>query len=72
MIGTLIGILLMLIILGVIWWAIQQFLPLIPLGEPFATAVRVILIVIIAFIAIYIIIQLLALAGIHVPIFNIR
>ena len=66
MLGTLIGILLTLLILGLIVWAIQQFIGLIPLGEPFATAVRVVIYCIIALIAIWFIVQLLSLAGIHV------
>ena len=35
MIGALISIIVTLIIVGVIWWAVQQLLPLIPLPEPF-------------------------------------
>jgi hypothetical protein len=42
-IGTLIGIIITLIILGVIWWAIEQLLPLIPLPEPFLRIIRVLL-----------------------------
>lgn len=68
MIGTLIGLVLLVVILGVIWWAIQKLLPLIPMGEPFRTIVYVLLVVIVAFIAIWVIITLLGMAGIHVPI----
>lgn len=67
MIGTLIGIIFACIILGVVWWAAQQLLALIPLGEPFATIVRVLLVVIFVLIVLYIIGMLLGLAGIHVP-----
>lgn len=66
MIGTLIGILFALIILGVLWWAVQQLLGLIPLAEPFATIVRVVMVVILVLIVLWIIAQLLAVAGIHV------
>ena len=72
MIGTLIGILLVIIVLGVIWWAIQQLIPLIPLGEPFHTIVRVILVVILVLIVVWIITVLLGAAGVHVNTFNIR
>ena len=65
-IGTLIGIIVTLIILGVIWWAVQQLLPLIPLGEPFATIVRVLMTVILVLIVLWIIITLLGAAGVHV------
>jgi hypothetical protein len=37
------------------------------MGEPFATIVRVLLAILLAVIVIYVIIQLLALAGVHVP-----
>jgi hypothetical protein len=65
-IGTLISIIFVLIILGVVWWAIQQLLPLIPLGEPFATIVRVLLTVIVVLIVLWIIVVLLGFAGVHV------
>jgi hypothetical protein len=59
MIGTLIGIIILLIVVGVIWWAIQQLLPLIPLPEPFARIINVLLIVILVLIVLYIILTLL-------------
>ena len=67
MIGTLIGIIFLCIVLGVIWWAVQQLLPLIPMGEPFATIVRVLMVVILVLIVLYVIIILLNAGGIHVP-----
>jgi hypothetical protein len=66
LIGTLIGIIFVIIILGVIWWAITQLLPLIPLPEPFARIVHVLLIVILVLIVLWIIIVLLGAAGVHV------
>ena len=66
MIGTLIGLILLLIILGVLWWAAQQLLALIPLGEPFATIVRVLVVVLGVLIVLYVIVQLLAVGGVHV------
>lgn len=71
MIGTLIGIIFLCIICGVIWWAIQQLLPLIPLGEPFATIIRVLMIVILVLIVLYVISALLNAAGVHVPTFAV-
>jgi hypothetical protein len=59
MIGTLIGIIILLIVVGVIWWAIQQLLPLIPLPEPFARIVYVLLVVILVLIVLFVILQLL-------------
>lgn len=66
MIGTLIGIIITLIILGVIWWAINQLLPLIPLPEPFARIVHILLIVILVLIVIWVILSLLG-GIVHVP-----
>lgn len=67
MLGTLIGIIFVLIILGVVWWAIQQLLPLIPIAEPFRTIIRILMIVILVLIVLWIIAALLGMAGIHVP-----
>jgi len=65
-IGTLIGIIFVLIIMGVVWWAVQQLLPLIPLGEPFATIIRILMVVILVLVVLWIIIVLLGVAGVHV------
>jgi hypothetical protein len=59
MIGTLIGIIVLLIVVGVIWWAVQQLLPLIPLPEPFARIIQVLLIVVLVLIVLYVILALL-------------
>jgi hypothetical protein len=53
--------------LGVVWWAIQQLLPLIPLGEPFRTIIRVLMTVIIVLIVLWVMLQLLGYAGVHTP-----
>lgn len=66
-IGALVGLIFALIILGVIWWAIQQLLPLISLAEPFATIVRILLTVIMVLIVLWVIIVLLGIAGVRVP-----
>lgn len=60
MLGTLISIIFALIILGVVWWAVQQPLPLIPI-------IRALMIVIMVLIVLWMIATLLGLAGIHVP-----
>jgi hypothetical protein len=59
MIGTLIGIIVLLIVVGVIWWAIQQLLPLIPLPEPFRRIIHVLLILLLVLIVLYVILMLL-------------
>jgi hypothetical protein len=70
MIGTLIGILFVMILLGVAWWAVQQLLPLIPLGEPFRTIVNVLIVLIAVCVVLWVILQVLAMAGIAVPAFG--
>jgi len=50
------------IILGVIWWAIQQLLPLIPLPEPIRRVIYVLMVVILVIILVYVILQLLGIA----------
>lgn len=70
MIGTLISIIFVCIILGVVWWAIQQLLPLIPIAEPFRTVIRVLMVVVLVIVVIWIIMQLLSAGGIHVNTFR--
>ena len=66
-IGVLISLIVTLIVLGVIWWAIQQLLPLIPLGEPFRTIIRVLMTVILVLIVLWVLLTLLGYAGFHTP-----
>ena len=72
MVGTLIGLLLLMVVLGVVYWAIQQLLALIPLAEPFATIVRVLIVFITVVIVLYVIVQLLGMGGIRVNTFGLR
>ena len=67
MLGTLIGLIILCIVLGVIWWGAQQLLALVPLAEPFATIVRVLMVVVLVLVVIYVLVQLLAMGGVHVP-----
>lgn len=64
-IGVIISIIVTLIIVGVIWWAIQQLLPLIPIAEPFGTIVRVLLTVVLVLIVLWVLLTLLGVAGVH-------
>jgi hypothetical protein len=66
-IGTLISIIIVCLILGVVWWAVQQLLPLIPLGEPFRTIIRVLMTVIVVLVVLWVILALLGTAGVKVP-----
>ena len=70
MIGTLIGIIFALIVLGVLWWAVQQLMGLIPIAEPFRTIIYVLCVVIMVLIVLWIVSVLLGMAGIHVPRFG--
>jgi len=71
MIGTIISIIVTLIIVGVIYWAITQLLPLLPLPEPFARIIHVLLVVLLVVIVLWVILQLLgAVGGVHVPIWR--
>ena len=68
MISALIGVIVVLIVCGVLWWAVQQLLPMIPLPEPFARIVYVLLVVILVLIVLWVILTLLApIAGMHMP-----
>ena len=73
MLGTAIGFLFLLVILGVAWWAIvTKLYPLIQpyIGEPFATIIYVVIIIIFVLIVLWAIATLLGFAGIHVPMFS--
>jgi hypothetical protein len=67
MLGAIIGLIFTLIILGVVWWAAQQLLALITLAEPFATLVRICIVVLMVVVVVWVAAQLLGIAGIHVP-----
>jgi hypothetical protein len=70
MIGTLIGIIFALIILGVLWWACQQLMALIPIAEPFKTIIYVLMVLIMVLIVLWIVSVILGMAGIHVNTFR--
>jgi hypothetical protein len=71
MISALVGIIILLIVVGVVWWAVQQLLPLIPLPEPFRRIINVLLVLILVLIVIYVLMVLLGTVGIHVPMFKL-
>lgn len=71
--GTVIGLIFFLIILGVLWWAlVQKLWPLVApyVGEPFNTFIYILIVVLFVVIVLYVAAQLLALAGIHVNTFG--
>ncbi len=73
MIGTLVSLLIYILVLGIIWWAVNQILGLLGpyIAEPFMSIIRVILIVVLALILISILLQLVgvggAIGGFHMP-----
>jgi hypothetical protein len=68
MLGAIIGLILTLIILGWLWWAITaKLLPLIPIAEPFASIIQVLIAFLLLMVVIWAIVTILGLAGIHVP-----
>lgn len=63
MIGTIISVIFTLIVLGVVYWAITQLLPLIPLPEPFSKIIHVLLVVLLVLIVLWVIATLLGVSG---------
>lgn len=66
MLGTLIGLIFALIVLGVLWWAVQRLIALIPLAEPFRTIINVLLILVGVLVVLWILAMLLGMAGVAV------
>jgi hypothetical protein len=67
MIETLIGLIFLVIIIGVFWWAATTLLRVIPLAEPFRTVVHVLVVLVGVFIVLYVAQMFLSAAGIKVP-----
>lgn len=72
LIGALLGLIFLLVIVGVIFWGIQQILALAPIAETFKTIINVVLIVAGVLIAVLVCIWLLNLAGLHVQMPNLK
>jgi hypothetical protein len=70
MIGALIGIIFTLVILGVLWWACQKLLALVPIAEPFRTIIYVVMVVVMVLIVLWVLATILGLGGIHVAGFS--
>lgn len=66
LIAALLGLILLLVIVGVLFWGIQKILAAVPIAEPFGTIIYVVIVVVGVIIAVYVIIWLLNLAGLHV------
>jgi len=70
--SVIVGLIFALILLGVLWWAAQQLLPMIPMAEPMATIVRVLVTVLGVVVVLWVLAVLLGLAGVKVPYFSGR
>jgi hypothetical protein len=53
MVSALIHMVVVLLVVGVIWWGVTQILPLIPLPDPIARVVHVLLVVVLVIVVIY-------------------
>ena len=62
MVETLISIIILLIVVGLVWWAVTTILGVIPLPEPIKTVINVLMIVVLCLIVIYALVPL-----IHIP-----
>jgi len=59
MIDTLISLIVLLIVVGLIWWAVTTILGVIPLPEPIKTVINVLMIVVLCLIVIYALVPLI-------------
>ena len=59
MIETLISVIVLLIIVGLIWWAVTTILGVIPIPEPIKTVINVLMIVVLCLIVIYALVPLI-------------
>jgi hypothetical protein len=66
MIGVLISLIIVVLVIGFLFWAFQQLLPLIPVAEPFTTILRILVAGIILIVVIWFIMVLLGYAGVQV------
>ena len=67
MLSVLISAIIILIVAGVLFWAVTQLLPLIPLPEPFARIIYVLLVVVLVLVLVlYVLVPLLS-SLTHVP-----
>ena len=72
-VGTVVGIILILALLGVLWYVcVNKLWPMIDpyIAEPFKTFIVVAFIILLVIIVISFIVSLLSLAGVHVPFFG--
>jgi len=69
-IGALIALVITLLILGLLWWAVNELIGLVPLPATIRQIIYVLLMVILGLIVIYILLYLLSTIGVNVPLFH--
>lgn len=65
MLGALINLIVVLLIVGVVWWAINQLIGLLNLPEPIPRVVQVVLIVVLFIVVLYALLALVPVSGVH-------
>ena len=71
MISVLLGLILLCVIVGVVFWAAQTLLVLIPLSEPFRTIIRVLFVLVAVIVVIWVFVTLLEMIGVNVPLMHL-
>ena len=71
MIGILIGLIILCLVVGFLFWAGPQLISLVPVAEPFSTLIRILYAGIILCVVIYAIYMLVGMAGVAFPNFGI-
>jgi hypothetical protein len=66
MIGTLIGLILTLVVVGVVIWGVLEILKTVPLPPQFAVVIRVLVVIVCVLVAVWVIAALLGVAGVPV------
>ncbi len=66
-IGAFVAFLLLIVLAGLVWWAVQQLIALVPMTEPFITIVRIVMAFVVFAIVAWAIVTLLGMFGISVP-----
>jgi uncharacterized metal-binding protein len=66
MLGALIGLILVCIVLGFLWWAFQQLIGLVPIAEPFLTIIRILFAAIVLVVILWAIMTILGDVGVSV------
>jgi hypothetical protein len=67
MISALISLLIAVIVLGVIFWAVQQLLAIVPMDPRFKTVANVLIVLIAVLVVVWVLLDVVGMAGVHVP-----